>query len=55
MTLLANARMCCCFSRPRCGIEEKMMIVYHGHEIRSIAVSPQPLMVSAMAKRIDYR
>jgi hypothetical protein len=40
---------------PGAVIEEKMVIIDFGHEVRSITVSPQPLMVSAIAKRIGYR
>jgi hypothetical protein len=40
---------------PGAFIEEKLVIIDYGHEIRSITVTPQPLMVSAIAKRIGYR
>lgn len=36
-------------------IEERAIIVEHGHEIRSITVSPQPLMVTSVGKRVGFR
>ncbi len=36
-------------------IEERFVIVDYGHEIRSITSSPQPLMVTAVAKRTGFR
>ena len=40
---------------PGVVIEETMVIVDYGHEVRAITVSPQPLMVTATAKRIGLR
>ena len=40
---------------PGVVIEEKLVILDYGHEIRSITTRPQPLMVSASAKRIGFR
>jgi hypothetical protein len=36
-------------------IEERFVIVDYGHEIRSITASPQPLMISTVAKRTGFR
>jgi hypothetical protein len=36
-------------------IEERMVIVDHGNELRSISASPPPIMVSAVQLRIDRR
>jgi hypothetical protein len=36
-------------------IEERFVILDYGHEIRSITTSPQPLMISAVAKRTGFR
>jgi hypothetical protein len=40
---------------PGITIEERMVIVGHGTEIRSIASSPLAVMTSAVQKRIDHR
>lgn len=40
---------------PGVVIEERFVIVDSGHEIRSITTSPQPLMISATAKRTGFR
>jgi len=40
---------------PGIVIEERTVIVDYGHEIRSVVTKPQLLMVTASAKRIDYR
>lgn len=36
-------------------IEERAVILDYGNEVRSITVSPQPLMVTAVGKRIGFR
>jgi hypothetical protein len=36
-------------------IEERMVIVDHGSEIRSMSAAPPPVMVTAIQKRIDRR
>ena len=40
---------------PGITIEERMVIVDHGNEIRSIVSSPLAVMVSTVQKRIDHR
>ncbi len=40
---------------PGITIEERMVIVDHGNEIRTIVSSPQTTMVSTVQKRIDHR
>lgn len=40
---------------PGITIEERMVIVDHGNELRSIASSPPPIMVSAVHMRVDRR
>jgi hypothetical protein len=40
---------------PGIVIEERMVIVQDGREIRSMTASPPPLMVTAVQKRIDRR
>ena len=40
---------------PGVSIEERMVIIDYGYEIRSITVSPQPLMITAVAKRMDWQ
>ena len=40
---------------PGITIEERMVIVDHGSEIRSIVSSPVAVMVSTVQKRIDHR
>jgi hypothetical protein len=35
-------------------IEERFVIVDYGHEIRSITTSPQPAMISTVAKRTGF-
>ena len=40
---------------PGVSIEERMVIIDYGHEVRSITVSPQPLMISTVGKRIGWR
>ena len=39
---------------PGVSIEERMVILDYGHEVRSITVSPQPLMVTAVGKRVGW-
>ena len=40
---------------PGITIEERMVIVERGNELKSITSSPPPIMVSAVHKRIDCR
>jgi hypothetical protein len=40
---------------PGIAIEERIVIVDFGQEVFSITVSPQPLMVETIAKRIGWR
>jgi hypothetical protein len=40
---------------PGITLEERLVIVDHGNEIRSIVSSPLPVMVSSVQKRIDHR
>ena len=40
---------------PGITIEERMVVVDHGNEIRSIVSSPLAVMVSTVQKRIDHR
>ncbi len=40
---------------PGIVIEERTVIVDFGNEIRSVVTKPQPIMVTASSKRIDYR
>jgi hypothetical protein len=40
---------------PGITIEERMVIVDHGDEIRTIVSSPQATMISSVQKRIDHR
>ena len=40
---------------PGITIEERMVIVERGNELKSITSSPPPIMVSAVHKRIDRR
>jgi hypothetical protein len=36
-------------------IEERAVIVDYGNEVRSITVSPQPLMMTTVGKRVGFR
>jgi hypothetical protein len=36
-------------------VEERFVVLDYGHEIRSITTTPQPIMVTAVAKRISIR
>lgn len=40
---------------PGIVVEERFVVVDYGHEIRSIVTTPQPTMVSTVAKRIGFR
>lgn len=40
---------------PGISIEERMVIVDYGHEVRSITASPPPLMATTVGKRIGWR
>ena len=40
---------------PGITLEERMVIVDHGDEIRTIVSSPQAVMISTVQKRIDHR
>jgi hypothetical protein len=40
---------------PGIVLEERLVIVHDGSEIRSIVGSPQGVMVSAVHKRVDRR
>jgi hypothetical protein len=40
---------------PGITIEERMVIVDRGNEIRSIVTSPLAVMVSTVQKRVDHR
>jgi hypothetical protein len=40
---------------PGALIEERIVVLEYGNEIRSITATPAPLMVSAIAKRIGFR
>lgn len=40
---------------PGITLEERMVIVDHGREIRSIVSSPLPVMTTSVQKRIDHR
>lgn len=40
---------------PGVTIEERMIIIDYGHEVRSITASPQPLMTTTVGKRIGGR
>jgi hypothetical protein len=40
---------------PGVVLEERFVVVDYGHEIRSISTTPQPVMVSTVAKRIGLR
>jgi hypothetical protein len=40
---------------PGVFIEERVVIVDHGNELRSITANPPPIMISAVARRIDRR
>jgi hypothetical protein len=40
---------------PGITLEERMVIVDHGNEIRTIISSPLPVMTSSVQKRIDHR
>lgn len=40
---------------PGVSIEERMVIVDYGHEVRSITVSPEQAMISTVGKRIGWR
>jgi hypothetical protein len=40
---------------PGVSIEERMVIVDYGHEVRSITVSPPPFMTTTVGKRIGWR
>jgi hypothetical protein len=40
---------------PGVSIEERMIIIDYGHEVRSITVSPPPVMMSTVGKRIGWR
>lgn len=40
---------------PGVVIEERFVVLDYGHEIRSISTTPQPIMVTAVAKRIGVR
>lgn len=36
-------------------LEERFVVLDYGHELRSITTTPQPIMVTAVAKRISFR
>jgi hypothetical protein len=36
-------------------LEERFVVLDYGHELRSITTTPQPIMVTAVAKRIGFR
>jgi hypothetical protein len=36
-------------------LEERMVIVQQGNEVRSIVANPQPVMISTVQKRVDRR
>lgn len=36
-------------------VKERFVVLDYGHEIRSITTTPQPIMVTAVAKRISIR
>jgi hypothetical protein len=40
---------------PGVSIEERMVIIDYGHEVRSITVSPQSNMITTVGKRIGWR
>jgi hypothetical protein len=40
---------------PGLSIEERIVIVDYGHEVRSITASPPPLMTTTVGKRIGWR
>jgi len=40
---------------PGITIEERLVVVDYGHEMRSITVSPQPVMTTTVAKRIGWQ
>jgi hypothetical protein len=40
---------------PGITLEERMVIVDHGNEIRTVVSSPLPVMTSSVQKRIDHR
>lgn len=37
---------------PGVSIEERLVVIDYGHEVRSITVSPQPVMTTTVGKRI---
>lgn len=40
---------------PGVVVEERFVVLDYGHEVRSISTTPQPIMVTAVAKRIGLR